>query len=116
MRGAGFKIASLTNMECKHIWTPLYKNGKREVACFKCKLTPAETEYVCYTTTNIEKIDLCRWIADNHQALQIDNVIVDAFSATAILLIFDKLNETNKMRFVEMPINKMGKKAINLIA
>lgn len=49
-----------------------------------------------------------RRIVKNWQAEKVDGVLVDAFSASAIVQVYDKLNETNRAKFLALPAHMMA--------
>lgn len=57
------------------------------------------------------RIELLRQIVDEHQAqrIRIDGrkVYVDAFTASAVVQVYDALNETNRAKFIVLPWPKM---------
>lgn len=62
-----------------------------------------------------EKTETLRRIIENYQYEKIDGVIVDAMTADAIITIYDAVNETNKAKFIALPIEKMAKVAWQLV-
>lgn len=46
--------------------------------------------------TGKEKIQKCREIVKEHQAEEIDGVLMDAFTASAVVQVYDALNDENK--------------------
>ena len=67
------------------------------------------------TTTSLEKIEACRVIVDEQSFGKIDGVTMDTFSASAILAVWDAINETNRAKFSALPIAKMARVAFKLI-
>jgi hypothetical protein len=53
------------------------------------------------------ELQLRRIVAD-HQHCEIDGVIVDAFTANMLCKVLDALNETNREKFLAMPIARMA--------
>jgi hypothetical protein len=41
-------------------------------------------------------------------------IILDSFSASAIVAVYDKLNEDNQAKYIRMPISKMAELAFKL--
>lgn len=62
-----------------------------------------------------EKISAIRNIVENHQYAKIDGVAVDAFSAGAIIAVYDALNDANKKRYASFNVSKMADMAFKLI-
>lgn len=57
-------------------------------------------------------VDLCRKIVANHAAQCIDGVLVDAWTAAAIVQLADGLNEKNRAKFLSRrTVAAMGKVA-----
>ena len=54
-------------------------------------------------------------VKDLHQGNKKGWVILDGFSASAIVKVYEALNETNKGFFASMPIVKMARVAFKLI-
>lgn len=48
--------------------------------------------------TGKERIEKCREIVAEHQAESIDGVLMDAFTASAVVQVYDALNDENKAR------------------
>lgn len=48
--------------------------------------------------TGQEKIEKCREIAAEHQAERIDGVLMDSFTASAVVQVYDALNDENKAK------------------
>lgn len=49
-----------------------------------------------------------REIMKTHQARKVDGVLVDAFTAQAIVQVYDKLNDKNKEKLANMKAPKMA--------
>lgn len=43
-----------------------------------------------------------------HGMAKIDGVTVDSFSASAIVQVYDAINEANKVKFLALPVHKMA--------
>jgi hypothetical protein len=56
-----------------------------------------------------------RKIVSEHQAAKVNGKMVDAYSASAIVAVYDKLNPQNRSQFVSLPIMKMVDMAFRLI-
>ena len=54
--------------------------------------------------TNIEKI---RKIVSEHTAAKVDGVLVDGFTASAIINVHDQLNPVNRAKFAALPLRKI---------
>lgn len=48
--------------------------------------------------TGKEKLQKCRDIVAEHQAEDIDGVLMDAFTASAVVQVYDALNDENKTK------------------
>ena len=70
---------------------------------------------VTHSTTPGEKIAAIRRIVNDRQYAKIDGTTIDLFTASAILAVFDALNETNQVAFLAMPIPKMAAVAFKLL-
>ncbi len=60
--------------------------------------------YTSSEMTNIEKI---RKIADEHQAAKVDGVLVDGFTASAVINVHDQLSPVNRAKFAALPLAKL---------
>lgn len=54
-----------------------------------------------------EVIRKLRQIVKDHQAMKIEGQLVDAFSASAAIQVFDALNQANQKKMASMSIGKM---------
>ena len=63
----------------------------------------------------MSKLDKLRQIVKEHQCRKIDGVIVDVLTANAILTVYDAINETNKAKFIKLPIDKMASVAWSIL-
>lgn len=52
-------------------------------------------------------IDKIRKIANEHQAASVDGFLVDAFSASAVVQVYDALNPTNRAKFEALAVGPM---------
>jgi RadC-like JAB domain len=52
-------------------------------------------------------IDRLRTIVADKQAARVNGILVDLFSASAVVGVYDALNETNRAKFAAMPLPKM---------
>lgn len=57
--------------------------------------------------TEKNKIEALRSIASQCRPAVVDGVLVDAFSANAIVDLHDRLSERNRVRFNALPVNKL---------
>lgn len=58
--------------------------------------------------TPIDRITACRRIVKNHQWEFLEDVVIDAQTANAIVVVYDALNEENKAKFTSIPLERMG--------
>lgn len=49
-------------------------------------------------------IEALRKIVSEHQAAKINEVLVDGFSASAIIQVYDQLNDKNKEKLKSLPV------------
>jgi hypothetical protein len=63
----------------------------------------------------LEVIAACRSIVTNGQYEKINGVMVDLFSASAVVKVFDALNETNKAKFLALSVSRMASLSFQLI-
>lgn len=70
------------------------------------------TEHQCHVIRHRggTEYDAKPWGTGNHKGW----VIVDAFTASAIVQVYDALNNDNKVKFFALPIDKMAKVAFKL--
>jgi len=66
-------------------------------------------------TTPEERIDAIRAIVTAGQYAKVDGIMVDLFSASAIVAVYDALNEENRLKFASLPAGKMGLIAFRLV-
>jgi hypothetical protein len=73
--------------------------------------------YVQAEETELDEsvIDKVKKIASEKQAMKIDGVLVDMFTASAISQIYDKVNDANKKRMENLPITKLANLAFKMI-
>ena len=62
-----------------------------------------------------ERIAAFRRIVDEGQYAKIDGVMVDLFSASAVIAVYDALNEANRARFASLSAPKMAKLAFKFV-
>ena len=60
-------------------------------------------------------IDKVKEIASKKQAMKIDGVMVDSFTASAISQIYDKVNDANKKKMDKLPITKLADLAFKMM-
>lgn len=65
--------------------------------------------------TPAERIAAVRQIVAEHQYAKIDGHMVDGFSASAIVQVYDALNDVNKAKYAAMPVDKMAAVAFKLM-
>lgn len=63
---------------------------------------------VTTTKNGSEIIAACRSIVANDQYEKINGVMVDLFSASAIIKIYDALSDVSKMKFETLPVVRMA--------
>ncbi len=65
--------------------------------------------------TREERIAAFRRIVEQKQYAKIDGVMIDLFSASAVVKVYDALNETNRAMFAEFPAPKMVRVAFKFV-
>ena len=65
--------------------------------------------------TREERIGAIRQIVERHQYAKVDGTMIDLFSASAIVKIYNALNEQNRERFASLPASKMALLAFKLL-
>lgn len=63
-----------------------------------------------------ERIAAVRAIVTQRQYAKVDGVMVDLFTASHIVAVYDALNEDNRKRFASFPVQKMAAVAFKLAA
>ena len=63
-----------------------------------------------------ERIQAIRAIVENQQFATIDGAVIDLYSASVIVQIYDNLNDKNKVIFSSQKAPTMGKVAYKLIS
>ena len=63
-----------------------------------------------------EGINTCRRILETKTFAKINEVMVDTFSASAILTVYDNISDANKQRFTNLPVAKIVDVAFKLLA
>lgn len=67
------------------------------------------------TETPADVIAACRTIVEQKQFAKIDNYTVDLFTASAIVVVYDALNEQNRAKFLTLPLHKMASVAFKCV-
>lgn len=70
---------------------------------------------VTLSANGADRIAACRDITARHSFAKIDGVMVDLFSANAIIAVYDALTAQNKSKFENLPIAKMAKVAFQFV-
>lgn len=70
---------------------------------------------VTQTLDDCAKVEAIRQIKVRGQYAKINGVMVDLFSASAIIAVYDALSEANQVKYRAMPIHKMASVAFKLI-
>ena len=60
-------------------------------------------------------VDKVKQVASKKQAMKIDGVMVDTFTASAISQIYDKVNDANKKKMDKLPITKLANLAMKMM-
>ena len=63
----------------------------------------------------LEGIEACRTIVREHQCAKVNEVLIDAFSASVITQIFDALSEKNRANLITRPIAQVAGICFKLI-
>ena len=58
---------------------------------------------------------MLRQIVAEKQAAKVEGTMVDLFSASAIVSVLDALNETNKEKFLKLPVGRMADIAFKMM-
>lgn len=92
-------------------WRPIAaRNPKRDVTRVRERGTR-----VTMPKSPAERIAAVRQIVQEHQYAKIDGYMVDGFSASAIVQVYDALNDANKEKYAALPVSKMAAVAFKLI-
>jgi len=70
---------------------------------------------VTTTKNGAEIIEACRSIVANCQYEKINGGMVDLFSASAIVKVYDAINEANREKFVKLPVERMARISLSLV-
>jgi hypothetical protein len=62
----------------------------------------------------VEGLTTIRQIVAEHQAAKVNEVLIDAFTASCIVHIFDALNEKNREKMLNMPVAQAGAVCLKL--
>ena len=90
---------------------------RKNVQCFKTyKKTRKQGTVETYAGDSQDRINAIRAIVDNSQYAKVDGTMIDLFSASIIVKIYDNLNEQNQAKFASFPAGKMGEIAYKLIS
>jgi hypothetical protein len=65
---------------------------------------------------SIERINAVRQIVTNSQYAKIDGIMLDLFSASAIIKVYDAINEANQIKYRSLPVYKMADIAFKLMS
>ena len=60
-------------------------------------------------------VDKVKQVASKKQAMKIDGVMVDTFTASAISQIYDKVSDANKKKMDKLPITKLANLAMKMM-
>ncbi len=63
-----------------------------------------------------DRIAAIRRIVSERQYAKIDGTMIDLYSASAIVQVYDALSEPNRARFADFPAGKMGLIALELVS
>lgn len=70
---------------------------------------------VTQSANGLERIAAIRQIVDAGQYAKVDGIMVDLFSASAILQVYDAINDANKEKYRNLSVSKMANIAFKLI-
>jgi hypothetical protein len=54
------------------------------------------------------RIDRLRWIVHHKTAAKTEGVMVDLFTASMLVQVYDNLSEENRAKFIALPITRMA--------
>lgn len=80
--------------------------------CNKCSEFRSQNKKLSYD----ERMKQVREILTTMTAKRIDGTLVDAFTASAIVSVYDNLSEENQRKFAELNARKMSETAWKLVA
>lgn len=69
-----------------------------------------------FPDSGIARIDALRQIMSEKQYAKIDGVMVDLFTASAIIGIYDKLNEANQSKYRNLIVSRMADIAFKIMS
>ena len=61
-------------------------------------------------------LERMRQITREHQAAKINEVLIDGYSASAVVQVYDKLNDANREKLLAMPVAKVCSVVFKLIS
>ncbi len=70
---------------------------------------------VTLSANGLERIAALRRIVAEKQYAKIDGMMVDLFSASSIIGVYDALNEVNQAKYRELPVNRMATIAFKVL-
>ncbi len=73
------------------------------------------TNPVDFNDADIARIEALKRIVEQKQYAKIDGIMVDLFSASAIVQIYDALNETNQLKYRNCNVVKMSNTAFKIM-
>jgi len=94
----------------ERVGVPYWDNPEREPTRVRERGT-----MVTAPSSPAERIAALRQIVEEKQYAKIDGKMIDLFSASAILSVYDALNDANKAKYAAMPAPKMGLVAFKLL-
>ena len=63
---------------------------------------------VTHATTPEDRIAAFRQIVAERQYVMIDGTMIDGFTASLVVQVYDAINDANRIKFASMPAGKMG--------
>lgn len=72
------------------------------------------TNTMTATNPGLVRINAIRDVVERKQYAKIDGVMVDGFSASAIIQVYDAINDENKEKFRNLSVGKMAEIAFKL--
>lgn len=67
------------------------------------------------TEKDTDKINACRVILHDKAYAKVNGMMIDHFSASAIVTVYENLNPENQAKFISKPIGHMGITAFRLL-
>ena len=77
--------------------------------------TRVQGTQVTNPASGIERINAIRQIVTEKQYAKIDGIMVDLFSASAIIGVYDNINETHQAKYRELPVYRMADIAFKIM-